>query len=101
MIEKIKTEICNIVGENLQKIILFGSRARGDFRGDSDYDILIVLNNEISESSRKDLFKTIVKRLAKCFIDVDVIIKSESEYRKASNQKGSISRIASLEGSVL
>ncbi len=30
--------------EHIKKIVLFGSRARGDFRPDSDYDVLIILD---------------------------------------------------------
>ena len=40
---------------------LFGSRARGDFRPDSDWDILILVNddkvtNEIEDKFRDDLY---------------------------------------------
>lgn len=34
------------------KIILFGSRARGDARPDSDYDILILAPSELPEADR-------------------------------------------------
>jgi uncharacterized protein len=34
-----------------QKIILFGSRARGDFGVDSDYDLLIVVDDSITENT--------------------------------------------------
>ncbi|MCU0425929.1 MAG: nucleotidyltransferase domain-containing protein [Candidatus Kapabacteria bacterium] len=32
-------------GERLKKVILFGSRARGDADEDSDYDVLVLLEN--------------------------------------------------------
>lgn len=34
-----------------QQTILFGSRARGDFGIDSDYDLLIVVDDEITENT--------------------------------------------------
>ena len=34
-----------------QQIILFGSRARGEARVDSDYDLLIVVDDEITENT--------------------------------------------------
>ena len=37
-------EIRRNLGEHLKQIILFGSRARGDFHPDSDYDFLIVVD---------------------------------------------------------
>ena len=36
--------IKNIYGKHLQQIILYGSYARGDFRPDSDIDIMILLD---------------------------------------------------------
>jgi len=48
--------------DNDAKIILFGSRARGDSRKDSDWDFLILLNQKVSpEIERKiidNLFQT-------------------------------------------
>lgn len=44
------------------RLFLFGSRARGDFREDSDWDILILLNRDkvdfvVKRTLRKQLFK--------------------------------------------
>jgi predicted nucleotidyltransferase len=32
-------------GERIERVVLFGSRARGDARPDSDYDVLVFLKN--------------------------------------------------------
>lgn len=34
------------LGEEIQGIILFGSRARGDFYPDSDYDVIVLVNKK-------------------------------------------------------
>jgi len=34
------------LGEEIQGIILFGSRARGDFYEDSDYDVIALVNKK-------------------------------------------------------
>ncbi len=34
------------VGLKVIKIILFGSRARGDFKKDSDWDLLVIVDKE-------------------------------------------------------
>ena len=43
------------------EIILFGSRARGDFKRESDWDLLILLtrlvNEEVKEKIRDELFE--------------------------------------------
>jgi predicted nucleotidyltransferase len=46
ILKKFKREIVAIYGERLHSIILFGSRARGDARDDSDIDLLIVLKGD-------------------------------------------------------
>jgi len=42
-LSKIVKKILELEGDNLESIILFGSRARGDYLSDSDFDILIIL----------------------------------------------------------
>ena len=37
------------------EIVLFGSRARGDWRKDSDWDFLILLKAEISEPLKREI----------------------------------------------
>lgn len=46
----------------LAEAYLFGSRARGDYRNDSDWDILILIDdakvtNDIDDKFRKDLYE--------------------------------------------
>jgi predicted nucleotidyltransferase len=43
---KIKDSILNTVGDNCEKIILFGSYAHGTPREGSDYDFYVVLKDE-------------------------------------------------------
>jgi predicted nucleotidyltransferase len=50
----LKTFVIKLYREKLDKIILFGSRARADYRPDSDYDILIVLKTDFNYSEEID-----------------------------------------------
>ena|SRR5437763_1216746 len=40
---RLKEELEHLYGPKLERVLLYGSRARGDHRGDSDYDLLVVL----------------------------------------------------------
>lgn len=54
-IENFVEELKKRFGENLKKIILFGSRARGDSTEGSDYDFLLIFNEvtpEVKDSIR-------------------------------------------------
>ncbi|MEJ5253086.1 MAG: nucleotidyltransferase domain-containing protein [Armatimonadota bacterium] len=37
-------------GFSVRQIILFGSRARGDFRPDSDWDFFVIVDRDISDA---------------------------------------------------
>ncbi len=41
-----KQQLIELYGIRFNKLILFGSYARGDFREDSDVDFMVVLNDE-------------------------------------------------------
>lgn len=46
LIDSIKRSLLELYGTQLNKIILFGSYARGDTHSDSDIDLMIVLNKD-------------------------------------------------------
>ena len=51
--DRLKKEIRKIDPE--AEIYLFGSRARGDFRGDSDWDVLILTGREVDRKLEEDI----------------------------------------------
>jgi predicted nucleotidyltransferase len=48
-----------LYGKDLEKIILFGSQARGEATMDSDVDILIVTNAKLTQQKRDELITKI------------------------------------------
>jgi len=70
---KILIEIKKIVTKKYPdaRIILYGSRARGDFRKDSDWDLLILLNKE---RITNDIEETITNPLYDLEIDYGQVI---------------------------
>ena len=45
LLSKFRTKLKALYGNRLERIILYGSRARGDARPDSDYDIAVFLTD--------------------------------------------------------
>lgn len=83
-----------------QKVILFGSRARGDNAPQSDYDILIL--NKSDENERK-VTTRVYKELYAEHIDseIDLISASIEKMKKNQNTTGFIYKNINKEGIVL
>lgn len=75
---KIKKVIKNIFPEC--KIILFGSKAYGDADELSDYDILVIVKQDLSIKEKRYYASFIQKKLAS--IPLDVIVKTEMDIPK-------------------
>lgn len=53
-IQQLASTLRKRFGTHLVKIILFGSRARGDYEPDSDYDVLVLLD-EVTKEIRDEI----------------------------------------------
>lgn len=84
LIEQYIIEIKKIYGSHLRKVILYGSYARGDFRTDSDVDIMILLDMsdlDLKAYSRKLSYMTYDFNMDND-LDIKPIAKSEEHFRK-------------------
>lgn len=59
VLKELRQEFARILGEKLDQVLLFGSRARGDAKPDSDVDILLVIKGEF------DYWKVLDQSLSK------------------------------------
>ena len=58
VLEQIKTALRQTYGDRLERIVLYGSRARGNAHEDSDYDVAVFLNGI---ESRWSEFQTLAR----------------------------------------
>ena len=84
LIEQYITNVKNIYGKHLREIILYGSYARGDFRPDSDIDIMILV--DISDLDLK-VYSQDLSYMTYDFnldndLDIKPIAKSEEHFKK-------------------
>jgi predicted nucleotidyltransferase len=104
MKEKMKNIINKVLEEKrikVERIILFGSRARGDFKENSDWDLLIIVEEKLSRNERVEILHFIRRKLADEFIPSDVIIKSREEVEERKKVIGSVIKNAIEEGILL
>jgi predicted nucleotidyltransferase len=98
IIKEVINETLKAYNLEAEKIILFGSRARGDHKKDSDWDILLVIKQEITQQLKDELFKSITEKLSHYLIPCDLIIKSVEDLEFYKNFYGTVTYEALKEG---
>jgi predicted nucleotidyltransferase len=101
-------KIASIIKQRVQqilpnsKVLLFGSQARGNNTPDSDYDLLIISDFELSPQEKKsylsELNFELVKLLKKPF---DILLNSQKEIEKKKQIPGHVVSWAIKEGVLL
>jgi predicted nucleotidyltransferase len=81
-----------------EKIILFGSHARGDDTADSDVDLLIVMPVEGSKRAKQLEIRAAVHNVR---IPKDILVSRPEEFQWRKDIVGTIERPAVSEGRVL
>lgn len=69
----------------IKKAILYGSKARGDFLENSDIDLLLITEGNISMQMKYQIFDTVYKHELLNDIIVSVILVSESDFENKMN----------------
>ena len=88
-----------VSGFDPERVILFGSYARGSADRDSDVDLLVVLSK--IEGSRRQKSVEIRVALHAMGLAKDIVIRTPEEFDQEKNIPGSIGRSAAMEGRVL
>jgi HEPN domain-containing protein/predicted nucleotidyltransferase len=83
---------------NPLRVILFGSRARGDAAPDSDYDIVVVVPEPADRRARK---RQILEALDDLALPKDVIVATRQDLAERGARLGGVLRPALREGKVL
>jgi predicted nucleotidyltransferase len=100
-LHEIKTQILKVLDDmdiSVKQIVLFGSRARGNFLRDSDFDFLIITGASFDFKEKMQIAAAIRKKLAELYVNADIIINSEEEIKLKRNRIGCVTRYALKEG---
>ncbi len=80
-------------------MVAFGSRVRGDFRGDSDLDVLVVVDSP-SVEDEAGIISVFVKEEEATGVPFEVVIKSLEAYNKEQRYNTAFYRNLLKEGEV-
>lgn len=99
-----RSDVLELIVERMQatfevrRVILFGSQARGTASEESDYDVLVEVDSDLTFWDRQ---KTGLRSLAKRSFSVDLMVLTPEEVRQQSELIGSAVDWALSEGRVL
>jgi HEPN domain-containing protein/predicted nucleotidyltransferase len=95
-LERIVDAIRDVVSPEL--VLLFGSRATGGAREDSDYDLMVVLRDGCElERQRREAYDA----LHTIGIAADVLVRSASDYQRRQSDPGFLDWLVSRQGVLL
>jgi predicted nucleotidyltransferase len=85
-----------------EKIILFGSRATGTARPDSDIDLLVqVETGRNMQETTKEVYRVLRRMPQRPGVDVDIVVKERAFVERYGDLVGTVVRPALREGKVL
>ena len=88
------------LGDSLIKMVLFGSRARGDYDEDSDIDIAIIVRS-LSKELKNNIFSQVAEIELKYLRPISSIIFSETEFNRLKERERRIALDIESEGILL
>jgi len=97
ILEELKKELYSLLKDNLLKIILFGSRARGDFEEDSDTDIALIVKN-ITRQIRNSIYEKVAEIEIKHNFPISLLIFSENVFNELKRRERRIALDIEKEG---
>jgi predicted nucleotidyltransferase len=97
---RLKDLILKVNRERVRRIILFGSRARGDAQPDSDFDLLVVLR-DITPAAIPSYLLDLYRVLRGAGVAVEPRVMGEEEFEETKEVIGSLAYPAWKEGVIL
>jgi len=82
LLPEIEKRIKELFGEKVERIILFGSYARGDYNLESDVDIFVLLNDSDLKKYRRTRVKVITEFLSNYDVLLSIRLANNDTFKK-------------------
>jgi len=86
ILKELRSRVENELGDRLVRIVLFGSKARGDFDIESDIDIAMIVR-DLSREIKHQILDSVAEIEMKYFTPLSVHILSESEFERLKKRE--------------
>ncbi len=100
VVDRLRERVVQAFGARVRRVILFGSRARGDALPESDYDVLVVFTELVPEEWQRTVLE-----LYDAFRGIGVAVEphpmSELEFEETKGVIGGLAYPAATEGVIL
>ena len=94
---ELKDDLGGFLGDSLVSLILFGSRARGDYDNESDIDIAIIVQ-DLSRKVKNQILNKVAEIELKYLMPISTIIFSEEEFDRLKKRERRIAIDIEREG---
>lgn len=93
IIDELKNHSIEVKG-----IYLFGSRAKGNYDKDSDWDFFVIIDKDLNFTVKRKLIQLIKRKLMEIDFPFDIIIQSENVFENRKSDKGYLTYYIVKEG---
>lgn len=97
-VQKIIQEEVERAGLQVRRILLFGCRARGEARPDTDWDFYVIIAPHAPREARREIALIIRRRLSSEGLCADLCVQSESVVQERIQDPGYLTYYALQEG---
>ena len=80
VLKRFRAALSEVYGDRLERVVLYGSRARGDHQPDSDYDIAVFIKNPGTLTEELDKLASLTTAI---LLDTGAVISAKPFYAGA------------------
>jgi len=95
ILKRFRAALDQLYGDRIERVVLYGSRARGDFHAESDYDVAVFLHDL---SNRRDEVRRMVPIVVDIIDDTGAVIHPMPYRAGAYDDRTSLMREIRIEG---